>query len=341
VTQALADELTQFAEAEDCPHLLPVIARLRRPLRIAVLGRAGVGRRTVEAALGRRGVAVVPGGGAAARPGDDASDARVLVIAEALKAEDLAVLRSAWRPALIALTKADLAGAGPGGPIAVARRRAAAIRDRTGTPTVPIVGLLAAIDGGAPLGEELVGALRSFVERPANLVSVDAFVEDAHPIGREVRARLVERLDRFGIAHAVLALANGTDDGELPAYLQRLGNLDEVLTTLDGATAPARYRRIRAAAAELQALATRLDDDRLATLMATDASVLAAMTAAVDVVEADGAVVDRRDGRVAHLDRAVCWRRYGRGPVNELHRHCSGDIVRGSLRLAGRAAEAT
>jgi hypothetical protein len=27
------------------------------------------------------------------------------------------------------------------------------------------------------------------------------------------------------------------------------------------------------------------------------------------------------------------WRRYGGGPVNALHRGCSADITRGSLRL--------
>ena len=38
--------------------------------------------------------------------------------------------------------------------------------------------------------------------------------------------------------------------------------------------------------------------------------------------------------------RAVRWRRYGGGPVNALHRRCSADIVRGSLRLLDGAAGA-
>ena len=49
-----------------------------------------------------------------------ACDVRVLVIAEAAKAEDLAAVRSASAPVLIVLTKADLAGSGSGGPLAVA-----------------------------------------------------------------------------------------------------------------------------------------------------------------------------------------------------------------------------
>jgi hypothetical protein len=60
---------------------------------------------------------------------------------------------------------------------------------------------------------------------------------------------------------------------------------------------------------------------------------MATMTAAVDVVTAAGLSVDRGDTAVAHLDRALAWRRYGRGPVNALHSQCSADIVRGSLRL--------
>jgi hypothetical protein len=64
--------------------------------------------------------------------------------------------------------------------------------------------------------------------------------------------------------------------------------------------------------------------------------VLAMMSAAVDVVEAAGARVDRGDDPVTHLGRAVHWQRYGRGPVDDLHRSCSRDICRGSLRLLGR-----
>ncbi|HTI75954.1 MAG TPA: hypothetical protein VL634_13240, partial [Mycobacterium sp.] len=67
-----------------------------------------------------------------------------------------------------------------------------------------------------------------------------------------------------------------------------------------------------------------------------DATVLAVMSAAVDVVEAAGIRVDRGDDSAAHLRRAVRWRHYSRGPVTSLHRACGADISRGSLRLLGQ-----
>ena len=113
----------------------------------------------------------------------------MLVVAEAVKPEDLAAARAARRPVLIVLTKADLAGTGPGGPIAVAatarRGRAPA---RPASPPSPMVGLLAALRSPGDLDDELVAALRRFVTEPPNLTSVDAFVDDPHPV-RPGRAR--------------------------------------------------------------------------------------------------------------------------------------------------------
>ena len=321
MTLAFAEELARFADAEGRPHLTPIIDRLRRPLRVAVVGRDGVGRSTVAAALRRSGLVVGP---------EPTAEVRVVVTAEAWKPEDQVVLRSAPAPAVVVLTKADLTGSGPDGPVAAARRRAAAIEAGTGVAAVPAVGLLAALD---PLDAELVDALGSFVTEPANLATVDAFVSDAHPVGRDVRARLLARLDRFGIAHAVLALAAGTSPADLTAHLRHLGNLDEVMSALNVAAAPARYRRVRAGVTELHCLAIQLDDDRLTELARSDVAVLAAMTAAVEVVEAVGLRVDRRDTAVAHAERAVHWRRYGRGPVDAVHHRCGEDIARGSLRL--------
>ncbi|MGH3643280.1 MAG: hypothetical protein ACRDUX_30160 [Mycobacterium sp.] len=332
MTQAFVGELTPFADTMIGPQLTQVINRLRRPVRIAVVGREGVGRGSVVAALRRRGVAVAP---------PDVCEVCVLVIAEAVKAEDVAAVRASGRPVLIVLTKADLAGAGAGGPLAVARDRACAIRILTATPTVPMVGLLSALDS-AVLDGDLVAALRAFVDEPPNLTSVDAFVGDPHSVGRDVRARLLERLDRFGIAHAILALAGGTEPALLPAHLARLGNLDEVMSALDAVSAPVRYRRLCTALAELRSLTVQLGStslsDSLTDLLATDVTVMAAMTAAVDVIEADGLSVDRGDTSAAHLERAIRWRRYGSGPVNALHRRCSRDITRGSLRLLAGAS---
>lgn len=331
VTQAFIGELANVAETTASAHLTPLIDGLRRPPCIAVTGRPGVGRGCVATALRRRG-AVVTGSGRDGRP-----DVEVLVAAETLAEEDVVAVRARPRPTVIVLTKSDLAGAHPGGPVALAEARAVVLEGRTGVPTVPVVGLLAALEG-TTLDADLLTALRTFVTEPPNLSSVDAFVDDPHPVDRAVRARLLGRLDRFGIAHAVLALADGCEVDALPVRLARLGKLDGVMTALDVAAAPVRHRRIHQAVAELRCLAMRLDDERLLTATASDGAVLATMTAAVDVVEAAGLTVDRGDSPAAHLARAVHWRRYGRGPVSALHRQCSADIVRGSLRLLAGVA---
>jgi hypothetical protein len=352
VPRAFDEYLTRFAEAAVTPGLPPIIGRLRRRIGVAVVGRTGVGRNTVAAALGHHGVAVT------ADPAT--AEVQVLVIAEALKPEERAMVATG-PPTLIVLNKADLTGSRSGGALQNAHRRAADVQRRTGRPTVAMVGLLAAAPGASEatgktpgaseatgkttgaseatgktpgaLDDDLVGALRTLVSTPAHLGSVDAFICGEHPVGRHVRTRLLERLDRFGIAHAVLALARGDDPATLPALLQRLSNVDAVLGGLRACTAPVRYRRLRTALAEIHSLAIELDDEALFGLLNSEAAVLASMAAAVDVVEADGIRVDPGDHPDAHRLRAVQWRRYGGGPVNALHRSCSADITRGSLRL--------
>jgi hypothetical protein len=309
--------------------LSPIIGRLRRRIGVAVVGRTGVGRNTVAAALRHHGVAVTTDPAAA--------DVRVLVIAEALKPEER-VMAVTGLPTLIVLNKADLTGSRSGGALANAHCRAADVQRRTGRPTVAMVGLLAATGASEATGEtgtfdDLVGALRILVSTPADLESVDAFIHCEHPVGRDVRTRLLDRLDRFGIAHAVLALARGDDPATLPALLQRLSNVDAVLAGLRACAAPVRYRRLRAALAEMHSLAIELNDEALFGLLNSEAAVLSSMAAAVDVVEADGIRVDPDDHPDAHRRRAMQWRRYGGGPVNALHRSCSADITRGSLRL--------
>ena len=257
----------------------------------------------------------------------------VLVIAEALKPEDRARLAAADRPIVTVLNKADLTGLGDGGPLARAHRRAADCRALTGVPTVPMVALLATAD----LDDELMSALRVLVTEPADLTSTDAFVRTGHSLRPELRRRLLAALDRFGIATAVLALGEGADAATVSAVLRRASQVDRVVEHIEAAGAPVRYRRVRSAITELHSLAVQSGDERLAEFLSTDETVLAVMAAAVDVVEAAGAAVDRGDDAAAHLRRAVHWRRYSRGPVDALHRSCGADIARGSLRLLGRA----
>jgi hypothetical protein len=320
--------------------LTPIIRRIAAPLRVAVRGRDGVGRGTVAAALAAAGVTVTPEVAAA--------DVQVVVIAETLKPEDRAMLR-ADPPTLMVLNKADLTGFVGGGPLALAHRRAADYRALTGVPTVPMVALLATAD----LDGELISALHTLVRQPADMTSTDAFVQSEHPLSQEVRRRLLGTLDRFGTAHALLAIGDRAREEQdrqgareerdrqgapaaLPALLRRLSQVDRVVAQLDATGAPVRYRRVRVAMAELQALATQSGDERLTEFLSTDETVLAVMSAAVDVVETDGVVVDRGDDAASHLRRAVHWRRYSHGPVDALHRSCGADICRGSLRLLGQ-----
>jgi hypothetical protein len=322
--QIFVDALRRFAQDSRDPRLTSIIRRLTAPIRVAVRGRKGVGRATVAAALTAARVSVSPG---------SAADVDVLVIAEALKPEDRALIGGSGRPVVVVLNKADLTGFGAGGPVALAHQLAARCRGLTGLPTVPMVALLADV----VLTDDLVGALQTLRSQPADLTSTDAFTEAPHPLPRELRGHLLGALDRFGIAHAVLALDRGVSADSLPDHLRRLSQLDRVVEHVHAASAPLRYRRLRAAVHELRALAAQSGDTLLADLLVTDDSVLATMSAAVDVVEAAGVSVERDDDPAAHLRRAVHWQRYGSGPVDALHRACAADISRGSLRLLERS----
>ena len=319
--QIFTDELTRFAEGAGDPRITALIDEVRGPLTIGVHGRDGVGRGTVASALADAGITLAEG--------DIAADVDVVVIAEALKPEDRSML-GAGR--LVVLNKADLAGFGAGGPIAVSNRRAADIHALTRVPTVPMVGLLAV----ATLDDELIAALRVLTAEAADLTSTDGFLAAEHSLPPSVRSRLLNTLDLFGIAHGVLALRQGADAATLPSLLRRLSQLDRVTAQIARAGAEVRYRRVCSALVRLRALAAR-GQPALADFLAGDDAVLAVMAAAVDVVRAAGLTVDEDDKPSAHLRRAQHWHRYSRGPVDHIHRNCGADICRGSLRLLRRA----
>ncbi|BBY18403.1 hypothetical protein [Mycolicibacterium litorale] len=308
------DVLTRFAQDGGDAAVSAVAARAAAPVRVAVGGRPGVGRATLTRALAcAEGIRIAGG----------AADVAVVVVAESVKPEDRSAV-AAWReagvPVLVVCNKADRTGAGP----------QEALRRAAGAPVVPAVALLA----GVTLDDEAAGALRALAAEPADLSSHQAFLDCAHPLPRDVRLRLLRLLDRNGVAHAVAALRDGADAGQLPSLLRGLSGVDGVLAEVDTLAAPVRYRRVRAAVTELQALAT--GSPAVADFLAGDDAVLAAMTAAVDVVQAAGLRVDAGDDPATHLRRAVRWRAYSRGPVGPLHRACGADICRGSLRLLGR-----
>lgn len=321
--QIFADELTRFADRDGDARLAEIVARVTAPLTVGVRGRRGVGVSTVEDALAGAGLEIAESG-----------DVTVVVIAEVLKPEDealLAALNRAGRPTLVVLNKADLAGSGPGGPIATARHRSRRLQELAGVPVTPMIALLSR----SVLPEPLVDALRLLAAEPADLTSVDAFVSVPHRVDGPVRAELLNRLDRFGIAHTTLALSRGATAESLPKLLRRLSGVDRVVADIDTAAASVRYQRVRWALAELRAVG----GPAVGRFLAADETVIALMAAAVDVVQADGLTVDPGAGRDAHLCRARHWRRYRDGPVNALHRSCGDDIVRGSLRLLGAAGK--
>ncbi|MBS9533268.1 hypothetical protein KIH27_06645 [Mycobacterium sp. M1] len=115
-------DLLRLADATSDPRLAALAARIAAPVRVAVGGRPGVGRRTVAAALQRAGVAVA----------DADAGVAVHVVAEVCKPEDVAAVAAATRPTLVVLNKADL----PGG------ADADEIARRLGTPVQPMSGLV-------------------------------------------------------------------------------------------------------------------------------------------------------------------------------------------------------
>lgn len=324
---AFAEALSGFAEDCGTRQLAPVIAGLRRPVRVAVAGRRGTGAATLRAALSAHGVNLTT---------DPLADVRVLVAVEALKPEERVSLTGS--PAtIVVLNKADLCRSRPDGPFAEANRRAAAVQADTGVRAVAMSALLA-VAGSSPMAEETLQALQVLTRAPADLSTVDAFTTAEHPLAGEVRIGLLERLDRFGIAHALTALGGGADAARLSALMSELSNVAELLTALRSAAAAVRYRRVRDAVVELRCLTAISGGAGGLDWLAGDGPVLATMSAAVAVLESDGLRVDPGDRPDAHRRRAVHWRAYGRGCVSALHRDCSADVVRGSLRLLAGAA---
>lgn len=319
-----ADELARFAAETADEQIMTLAQRVAAPISVAVTGRPGVGTATVADALRSVGVAVCDGSATA--------DVVVVVIAEVIKPEDLAAVAAAPGPAVVVLNKADLCGFGRGGPMAVAEARAERFRRLAGVRTVPMIAHLAV----ATVDAESLAALAIMSQEPADLSSVDRFVDSDHLLPRAVRDQLLQTLDVFGIAHAVVTSRTHGESvaARLPALLRRLSRVDVVAEHVTAAAAEVLYRRGREAMAELERLA--VGDDRVARFLSSDDVVIARMAAAVDVVQAAGLTVDTDDDAGSHVRRAVRWRNYSRGPVSMTHHDCGTDIARGSLRLLAR-----
>ena len=309
VAAVLADAAVTLGE----PGLARIAAGLRSPLRVTVTGRPGAGRRTVAEALRAAGVTVVDG--------TETPDVVVYVFVETLTPEDRAALENAPRPCVAVLNKADLTGFAEPGPMAAASARCRALQHRTGVPTVALAAPLAA--AGAVLDGEVFDA-----------VCVLAAGGLPAPAPRQC---LASGLGLFGTAEAVLAVRSGADRAAVLAALRGASGIDAVLTEIDRAAAPVRYRRMAAAMRALTAAAAGRRGAEVARVLSGDALVLARMAVAAEVVRAAGMPVDLDGGRDDHLRRAIGWQNYAGGPVSALHRRCGIDLSRGCLRRWARA----
>ncbi len=356
--QTFVDELARFAAGADDVRLTAIAERAAAPLRVAVRGRRGVGCSMVARALNSAGLTW----GISARTGATAStysadldvDLVVYVTAEVVKPEDSDAIAAARHRVLAVLNKADLVGFAGDGPIALAQARCAHFSALVGVPMEPMIGLLAVAalddlvdaaswaalqvladlpDGSAPFQGSRSALYSALFEG-----SFDDFLAANNPVPTEVRLRLLDTLDLFGVALAVAAVRQGKTPAQVRALLRRVSCVDAVLGKVAALAAEVRYQRVLEAVAELEALAATHDEisARIGEFLSCDDTVVARMAAAVDLAKSAGLEVGPCHDAAAHLSQAVRWQRYslGRlGPVSDVHRACGADIARGSLRL--------
>lgn len=305
-----AEALTAIAAEVPDPRLTAITERVTAPLRVAVRGRRGVGRRAVASALADAGVAVLPEGGTGVSTGVDVV---VQVVAEVVKPEDSEAVADLPQPGLLVLNKVDLCPPTPG--------HCARLAALTGVPVEPMIGLLAA----AELDDTRWAALR-------------ALAAQSDRVSRTDRQALLALLDRFGVARAVAAIRRGDTREQVTALLHRLSRVDAVVARIGALGAEAAYRRLRDGVTDLAALAVgEAGVAAIGDLLACDDTVIARMATAEAVL---GAARPDSADPATFLQRAAVWQRYCRGPVSELHRACADDIARGSLRLWARAGGA-
>jgi len=347
VHQTFVDELARFAAGPGAARLTTIAERAAAPLRVAVRGRRGLGCSIVARALNRAGIASrisaaieVP---APADSADTDVDLVVYVTAEVVKPEDSDAISAARRPVLAVLNKADTLGFAGVGPIAIAQTRCAHFSALVGVPMEPMIGMLAVAALDDVLDVASWAALRVLADHPGDSGSRSALFEGSfdgllaadNPVPTEMRLRLLDTLDLFGVALAVATLRQGKTAPQVRTLLRRVSYVDAVLDKVAAIGAEARYRRVLDAVAELEALAVSHDEisARISEFLSRDDTVIARMAAAVDLAESAGLEVGPCHDPAAHLSQAMRWQRYSRGPVSDVHRACGADIARGSLRL--------
>jgi hypothetical protein len=245
---------------------------------------------------------------------------------------------------LAVLNKADLAGFTGDGPIALARARSADFSALLGVPVEPMIGLLAVAALDDRLDAASWAALRTLAHSAPFEGSVDGFLasdnsdNSDNSVPTEVRRRLLDTLDLFGVALAVAALRQDQTAAQVRVLLRRVSGVDAVLDQVAAVGAEVHYRRVLDAVAELEALA--VSHGEISEFLSRDETVIARMAAAVDLAESAGLEVGPCHDPAAHLSRALRWHRYSEGrlgPVTDVQRACGADIARGSLRLWSQA----
>ncbi|WP_019201229.1 hypothetical protein [Tsukamurella sp. 1534] len=196
------------------------------PPRVRLLGRDGVGKRVLGAALSRRGIAVA----------DGPSDAVLYCFAGGLRATDRAAIAAlsdgppSAPPVVVAWTRADAAGSWR-----AADDYADRLAEILGRPVVPVMALLDAVD------PDDVPAVRGLAESP--LVLPRSATAAAKALGEE--APLLLRFGCYGLACALGALREtpSMPGDELLARLRELSGVDTLLPPLAEAFAGFEDRR--------------------------------------------------------------------------------------------------
>ena len=247
--QIFVDELARFAAGVADARVTTIAESAAAPVRVAVRGRAGVGRSTVARALDGAGGAMAIRAAESDADLDahvtDAADVMVYVITEVLKPEDSEVIAAARRPVVAVLNKADLAGFAGDGPVAATRARCAHIAGlagMAGVPVEPMIGLLA-VAGLDDLPDAAWAALHGLAAHPGGAffdASFDGFLAADGPVSTDDRLRLLDALDLFGTALAVAAVRKGATPAQLRVLLRRVSCVDAVLAKINAVGAEVR-----------------------------------------------------------------------------------------------------
>ena len=288
-------------------------AAVRAPLRLAVTGRRGAGRRTVAAAMRAAGALIVEA--------DQSPEVWLYVLVDTPTDEDrdaLSARAGRGTPCVAVLNKADLGGFRGAGPMAAAAKRCRALAREVGVPSAPLAALCAraACRG---IDDVILVGLRTLALDPSRLTVA-------------MRRLLSAELDLYGLAHAVAAVKAGAGAEDVAVALRRASGVDGVMAAVDRAGAGVRYRRLTS---EFTLLMSRIGSSVAVETARAGAAADVVRSAGMPAVAPETAVGGADSPSVGKPDclrAAVTWQRYARGPVGELHRDCARDLSRAWLR---------